>query len=214
MNSRTIPTAACIVLFLVIASRGLATSCWADGVVPTGQIVFLDERDVPTVVEIPGAGAERHVSLDIAVWSKRFTVILPEFAGARWHQMRVEQRNHRCFSVSGEGPHLDFIDWKRQSTGWRVMKRVQNTKWSNVPYRSNAFGDVPTIRPGALKKQVQKQLRDYPEGLSYWIKQAEACEREPGTCLSDCATEMRFFRVSDEGEEHVLTLRIAIPMGC
>lgn len=184
-----------------------------DEVVP-GQIVFLDSDNIPTVISMPRLGQVRNVILNLGDWSDRFTLILPEFGGAKWYQLKARQRQLRCVTISGEGPHLDFDNWMPQSTPWRELKKVQNIKWMSGSFASTDYGPAPKIPLDKIENLVRNALKDSPEQLDRWLTLGRECHRNPQSCISDCKSEIQFFEDTPGKENIILTLTIRIPMGC
>ena len=213
MYNRFLKATTPLALTLMLCILG-SVSARSDQPPPEGHVVFLDQNSVPSILHIPRYGKERVVNINLAQWTPSFTVMLPEFAGAEFHKMHVEQRQHRCFTISGEGPHLDFYDWKRQSSIWKPMKRHLWTKWTSATFEADDFGEVPQLRSGELQSKVSQKLKNYNEEEKYWLKLAEPCEKSPQACLSDCETEIRFFNMTHNEKELVLKIRLIIPTGC
>jgi hypothetical protein len=199
-----------LLLLFITASTGVA-----DGGEQSPQVVFYDYNLIPGIAPLPRTGDVRKYHVEVGEWGEHFVLLMPEFVGAKWHKLQAEQRNHRCPTVSSEGPHLDFLNWKRQTSSWKKMEKHMGWKWKNATFTEDDFPPLPHISPGELGQKVAEQLGEFPDELRLWKPYVSRCEKNMASCYGECESEIRFFMPNTSGEpKTVLTVRLMIPMGC
>jgi len=185
-----------------------------------GYVVSSDSRGVATAIDIP-VGDSISVDLELGEWSGDFTLITNPPAAYSMPQkdnLVVQQRGKRCLSISGEGPHLDFRDWKSDISPWKDMARVGWNKWKGIPIPDKEYSGFPDYTVEELEEEVRRTTKGY--GIDgepdFWLKLARDCKKDNGASCSVglCETEIRFL-AREKGTSRVIrTVRLLHPQGC
>ena len=178
-------------------------------------LVFMDDQDHPEVVEIKDSSPSRIVvEAGLGVWRPSFVLQWSVFV--EYGQIKIEQQMETSISLSGEGPHLDLLDWKHHYTDWKELKRIATHRWRSAEFSADELKSFPPFAVDEVKEQVRTLLKDYPEGLDHWLGLAETC-RPPFDKACGIGTSRAVIRISRKNGAAWIEnkrIEILIPMGC
>jgi hypothetical protein len=131
----------------------------------------------------------------------------------------VSQRYETSLTVSGEGPHLDFTDWKHGHTDWVDLKKEHGkfTADKRIDYDAKKPFPKVTQREILDHYEIFKKKYEWMQTQSHWDDEVKKCKTaDTSPCsVGTSAVEFQLKKKKPSGEfEIIRTLRISIPMGC
>ena len=126
---------------------------------------------------------------------------------------RVLERYRTSLTITGEGPHMDLLDWKHYDSPWEAMQRQSSARFlarTIAEYEANLF---PRVSRSEMFRAVDLRAR------RGWSEAAELVRECSGPNSHPCGVGVssRYFRVQcNDGGTWVTigTVEVRIPMGC
>ncbi len=129
---------------------------------------------------------------------------------ATGREFKVEQQFETTFQVSGEGPHIDLMDWKHYRSPWRELKRMGDDAFL-IPVISEA--DARRFPAVTKRERYRAVLRASDKD---WANKARRCRTlttEP--CSVGVSRISLRVKVKEEGRWKLINrFNFMIAMGC
>ena len=153
--------------------------------------VVVDDLDVPEYVD-----------------GQQITVVGGDQSTKFW----VSERYRTSMTVTGEGPHLDLVDWRHFDSEWIPLERISERKFRTLASKQMNDEKFPAVTREDLMAAVRKHAGDWPEAIDL----AKGCS---GPKASPCAVGVSsvYFRVEMLVGDQWTTVgdvEVSIPMGC
>jgi len=132
---------------------------------------------------------------------------------------RVSVQFETSAAISGEGPHVDLVDWKHCRSEWRFAKQVTPSRFRLPVALERDHTCFPAATRAELKQALKQELDQSgfdPDSRRAWL---ESVERVPRVGESPSYVALSTVRVRIEeyagGQWRLLTtIAFDIPMGC
>jgi hypothetical protein len=126
----------------------------------------------------------------------------------------VEYSYRKAVTISGDGPHLDLIDWKSYQSPRRVAKQIEQG-WL-LPDMHNEEDTFPTFQKKELIEAVRRATRKhYPSDARRWVAIARTCSTVNDLpCIVTLShVTVRIFVTLNGKKQEIETLEMDVPMG-
>jgi hypothetical protein len=127
----------------------------------------------------------------------------------------VEYSYRKAVTISGDGPHLDLIDWKSYQSPWRAAKQIEQG-WL-LPDMNNEEDKFPPFEKKELIQAVRRATRThYPSDARRWLAIARTCStvNELPCIVTLSHVTVRIFVMLNGKKQEIETLEMDVPMGC
>ena len=204
----------CLCLWMGSITSGHASPVQAivlDPASPVGELVSIWEQSgaVPKRIEMMlGLGEEA---------GGRVLRVLPAESDAS--RYRVSVQFETSMGISGEGPHIDLLDWKHCLSEWRFAQPVEADGFRLPVPQDNDYTCFPHATREELRQAVQQALDTFesgPEHKQHWLGLVDQVPRV-GEFPSYVTISMVRVRIehNDGNTWSVLTtIEFIVPMGC
>lgn len=151
------------------------------------------------------------VDLDLgeSIDGETVTLNFPASAGS----YRVLQRYRTSMSISGEGPHLDLVDWRHFDSPWTPLKSLGAKRFRTLSSSEMDYSRFPPTTKAEIIKEARRRVtEDWPGMLEY----AMGCKGpNDGSCyVSISSLYLRVQKRIGGSWTDVGVVEVTLPMGC
>jgi hypothetical protein len=143
--------------------------------------------------------------------------LLPDAGDA--DSYRVSVQFETSAGISGEGPHIDLLDWKHCRSDWRPAEPVGNSGFRLPVPRNEDDTCFPQATRAELREAVERALGEYGMGTDSdqrWLGLADQVPRvgEFPSYIAISTVRVRIERHDGRSWRLLTTIDFRIPMGC
>lgn len=167
------------------------------------------------------------IDLDLGEGIEDQLIILRAYEGES-REFKIEQQFETSMTVSGEGPHLDLLDWKHYTSEWEEIKMIERNVFLTSKISESESQKFPKVTwkelYNAVMKADRKLYADYYESAgteddpadSKWLKLVRQCKSPQDNPCAVSVSKIRFRIKAKEGERWKIIKRLEfnLPMGC
>lgn len=200
----------CLFAFIPMAAAGPLRTLTIDPARP---------GEGPLEVWTQSAPVPKHVRIELDVGDGlegRVLRLLP--APGKDSGYRVTVQFETSAAISGEGPHIDLLDWKHCRSPWRPALREGSNGFRLPMATDRDHSCFPDATRAQLRAAVQHELGKYGdlESQQWWL---DAVDRVPRVGELPSYIAISMVRVRIEGYDGrqwsvLTTVEFGVPMGC
>lgn len=144
-------------------------------------------------------------------------LLLAEGDPARY---RVSVQFETSMAISGEGPHIDLVDWKHCQSDWRPAEPVAGSGFRLPAPSDRDHSCFPHATREELREAVKRELDEYgweKEQREHWLQLVRQVPKpgEQPSYVAISTVRVRIERLDDRGTWTLLTtIDFELPMGC
>ena len=121
--------------------------------------------------------------------------------------------------ISGEGPHIDLLDWKHCRSEWRPAEPVALGGFRLPVPRDRDHTCFPQSTPAELRRAVQQALDGYAFGAERNRQWLDLVEQVPAvgefpSYVAISTVRVRIEQLDGNRWSLLTTIDFAVPMGC
>lgn len=143
--------------------------------------------------------------------------LLPAEAASDRHRVSVQFETSAA--ISGEGPHIDLLDWKHCRSDWRVARPVDQGGFRLPTPQDRDRTCFPRATREELRHAVRKELAKYDMGAEWnqrWLGLARQSPRvgEFPSYIEISTVRVRIEQYDGRQWRVLTTIDFRVPMGC
>jgi len=131
---------------------------------------------------------------------------------------RVQVQFETSVAISGEGPHIDLLDWKHCRSEWRPAQREGNNGFRLPTTRDGDQSCFPKATRAELRAALKQELGKYgdPAGQQWWLDAVDRVPRvgEPPSYVAISTVRVRIEQYDGRQWRVLTTIDFGVPMGC
>lgn len=132
---------------------------------------------------------------------------------------RVSVQFETSAGISGEGPHIDLLDWKHCRSDWRPAEPVGDNGFRLPAPRDEDHACFPQATRAELRVAVERALRQHGMDTDWdqrWLSLVDQVPRvgESPSYIAISTVRVRIERHDGRSWSLLTTIDFRIPMGC
>ncbi len=139
--------------------------------------------------------------------------------GGQGHEYRVRVQFETSLGISGEGPHVDLIDFHHCVSEWHVAESRDGRTFTLATPTEQEAGCIPPGTMSEIRTATRQALKDWadaPEQMDYWLGLIQDIKSPAESPMYSTISEIRVqVEARVDGRWKPVTLLVfAVPMGC